>query len=433
MAKPSLPKGVEKLPSGVEIHGKGIRIWFMFRGKRVYEPLPQITKINKNGLAYAKNKRDAITTEIREGRFDYLAHFPDSARALELTKNPKEERTVAEGVAIWLKVSSGKNARITHVNYVSKSKHVLERWPVEKIKDITGSDIELFKNDLLKSGLSVKTVNDVFTVVRGVWETAFFDEVIKSNPLKRIKNAVTPDDSDFADPFNRNEIQRLQSIDVAPQDLNPFLFAIWTGLSVSEWCGLAWEDVDTKEWTVQVRRAFVDRHMKVPKEKIRNRKIELIEPAIQILRKQAQYTKMLGLVEYDVAQRDNVTSKKESITLVFVNSRAGVNAPWCAKTANTFFRGLLKRAGLRHRGPNQCRHTFASQCLSAYVPMEMLAYILGHNGTTMIRKHYGRFIPSDMPSMAGWISKQLGFPADTNGLENDKYAPILRQPKQKNP
>ena len=55
------------------------------------------------------------------------------------------------------------------------------------------------------------------------------------------------------------------------------------------------------------------------------------------------------------------------------------------------------------------RHTFASQALSSYVQVEWVARQLGHTDTTMVKKHYGRWIPSDTQSMAGIASKMMGF------------------------
>ncbi|WVM92580.1 DUF3596 domain-containing protein [Halopseudomonas pachastrellae] len=72
----------EKMPRGVEINGKQLRISFMLNGQRCREPLPGIVKVNKASIAYADNKRRTILAEIKEGRFDYAAHFPDSPRAL---------------------------------------------------------------------------------------------------------------------------------------------------------------------------------------------------------------------------------------------------------------------------------------------------------------------------------------------------------------
>jgi integrase len=47
--------------------------------------------------------------------------------------------------------------------------------------------------------------------------------------------------------------------------------------------------------------------------------------------------------------------------------------------------------------------------LSSYVPVEWVARQLGHADTSMVRKHYGRWIPKDTKSMAGHVSKMLGF------------------------
>lgn len=79
---------------------------------------------------------------------------------------------------------------------------------------------------------------------------------------------------------------------------------------------------------------------------------------------------------------------------------------------SNWFTAHLKKAEVRHRGANQCRHTFASQMLSSYVPVEWVARQLGHADTTMVRKHYGRWIPKDTKSMAGIVSKMLGFRAE---------------------
>ncbi|MOA57240.1 Phage integrase family protein [compost metagenome] len=83
--------------------------------------------------------------------------------------------------------------------------------------------------------------------------------------------------------------------------------------------------------------------------------------------------------------------------------------PWHASSVGRWLTAHLKRARVRHRGPNQCRHTFASQALSCYVPVEWVARQLGHTDTTMVKKHYGRWIPADTRSMAGIVSQMMGF------------------------
>ncbi len=96
-----------------------------------------------------------------------------------------------------------------------------------------------------------------------------------------------------------------------------------------------------------------------------------------------------------------------SATLLFRDGATG--KPWRSDDLDKWFTEHLAKAKVRHRGINQCRHTFASQALSCHVNMEWLARQLGHADTTMIKKHYGKFIPKDAKRMAGHVSEQMGF------------------------
>lgn len=75
--------------------------------------------------------------------------------------------------------------------------------------------------------------------------------------------------------------------------------------------------------------------------------------------------------------------------------------------------------------------TDAAAMQPTYTPA-WVARQLGHSDTTMIKKHYGRWIPRDTRSMAGMVSQMMGFNADTSGLDNSDSAPILPQGKRQN-
>ena len=405
-----LPAGVTKLPQGVEIHGNQIRLVFQYNGQRCREPLPGITKINKTTLSYASVKRQAILAEIKEGRFDYAAHFPNSTRAAEFAgvDAANARRTVKEGIDRWLEVQRAKKAASTVINYVSKSRHVEAKFGKRRLDSVTKSDLELFQAHLLKEGLAPKTVNDVFTVVRGVWADAFHDGVIKTNPLERIPNIEIDEDVGHADPFNREEIELIANADPERMsDARMMVFNCWAGLSLSEIVALAVEDVDLEAGVIRVRRALVVGEYKVPKERARIRTIELIDPALKLIREAVAEAEHSEPIQITVTQRDNVTTRKDKIRLLFRSSTTGL--PWNGKMVSKWFTAHLEKAGVRHRGANQCRHTFASQALSSYVPVEWVARQLGHSDTTMVRKHYATWIPRDAKSMAGLVSEMMGF------------------------
>ncbi|MHC8292481.1 tyrosine-type recombinase/integrase [Pseudomonas sp. LB3P58] len=165
--------------------------------------------------------------------------------------------------------------------------------------------------------------------------------------------------------------------------------------------------MDLDAGLVQVRRALVVCEFKVPKERSRVRVVELIDPALELMREIVTAAKEAPAVDITVIQRNNITSKKMKVRFLFRSSTSGLL--WSGKTLSNWFTAHLKKAEVRHRGANQCRNTFASQMLSSYVPVEWVARQLGHADTTMVRKHYGRWIPKDTKSMAGIVSKMLGF------------------------
>ena len=74
---------MSKLPTGVEIRGRNIRIWFMFRGKRCRETLKGWEITNSN-IKKAGNLRALIVHEINSGEFEYLRRFPQSSTGAKM-------------------------------------------------------------------------------------------------------------------------------------------------------------------------------------------------------------------------------------------------------------------------------------------------------------------------------------------------------------
>lgn len=436
-------------PRGVEIHGQMVRIAFMLNGKRCREPLRDMP-VNEKTIAYAKSIREIVLEEIKRGVFDYAKRFPDSlrfrAKRPEVTqgKNLSPDQpsaladtallpvaepavasdtasglTVREGVRLWLQVAKTDKATTTYTNYACKAGHVERHFGDRLIQDITVQELKLFRNELVKpangkKGLSPKTVNDIFTVVRGVWGDAEANELIEINRVDKIKNHKVKYKSQ-AFPFTREEITRLLTADPKRhREARVVVFNCWTGLSRSELLGLAREDVDLTHNRLRVRRAFVDGIYRIPKEEHREREIELIAPAAKLIRCIMEDTAAAPISQIEVVQRDNLSTEPEEVTLLFRDWRTGQE--WDADELDEWFKQHLVKTKVAHRGINQCRHTFASQALSSHVTLEWLAKQLGHADTTMIKKHYAKLIPDDTKRMASQVSSQMGFGEDWDGV-----------------
>jgi integrase len=208
----------------------------------------------------------------------------------------------------------------------------------------------------------------------------------------------------------RSEIERIAAADPSRMaDSRMIVFNCWAGLSLSELIAAAVEDVDLVVGTLTIRRALVAGDFKVPKERSRIRTVKLIAPALELelLTEIVAEDKDAEPTHITVVQRDNITKKHERVRFLLRSSTSGLL--WNGKTVSNWFTAHLEKAGIRHRGANQARRTFASQSLSSYVPIEWVGRQLGHSDTTMMRKHYGRWLSKDTKSVADIVSKMMGF------------------------
>ena len=396
-----------ELPDGVQVHGSAIRIDFRYRGVRCRETLKglQVTKAN---IKFAENKRASILYEIGRGTFDYASHFPDSNRCREFGSNPHRDRTVDQALDLWLSVKKVRTAQSTYVNYKSKvENHIRPRWGSHRLASITKTEIEKWiALDLVV--LSNKTINEVMIVLRGIFKDAKADNVRNDSPVEAIDNLPLGDRED-PDPFTQTEIATILSTPTKrQQEIHMMGFAFWSGLRISELIALAWEDIDLKRGTVKVCRAKVGGRFKQTKTKRSTREVELITPALEWLQAQRPYTEDLAPRRLKVTSRDNKKTFDEEVRVVFLNSNTMKPHRSDGTVRNCFWSTHLKKAKVRYRGPNNARHTFISQLLTAGIPKEWIIRQVGHTSTRMIDEHYGRWISEDATGMAQFVSERLG-------------------------
>lgn len=401
---------------GVTLRNGRIQLSFSYEGERCRELLPPEIVISQRSVDYAENKLRSIKVEIAEKRFNYREHFPNSPKALKLDGLNSDDinRSVSEGVDLWLKIKEESTAKSTYDGYFSKAQHVKNYFEKRRIQQLKKTDLIKFRQHLIQTKkFEIKTVSDIFTALRGAFDLAYEDGIIKDNPLSRIKNLKEDEDKESeADPFNQAELDQITNLKekgyYRPQAINMFLFQCWTGLSFSEQLAVAWEDIDFENWTLNVRRARVANEFKVPKEPSRNRTIDLLQPGIDILKEQKNLTFHQDPRKYEVKRRNNITTKTESLRFVFTNDRPeAIDGLWKKKSVQDAYSTILKHAKVRHRGANQPRHTFASMLLTKYVPIDLVATLMGHTNSETTKKHYAKIIPEDRPNMAKVISELL--------------------------
>ena len=216
-------------------------------------------------------------------------------------------------------------------------------------------------------------------------------------------------DPEAPDPFTRAEIKQiLETHTNRTQELLMVKFMIWAGPRVSETIALAWEDVDLEQGTVTFRRSKVRGAYRVTKTRRSTRKVRLLAPAWDALQKINALNRKKKAETVDIVERDNKTVRQHKLHFVFLNTKSGLPHVSDFVVRDRFFKAHLLAAGVRYRGPGQCRHTYASQLLTTGIAsIDWIAEQMGHTNGNMIRQHYGTWINEDGPDVVGMLQLAL--------------------------
>ena len=134
-------------PTGVENHGGSLRIWFLYKGKRVRENLgvPDTAKNRK----IAGELRSSVCFAIRMGNFDYAEKFPNSPNLARFGQDRKEI-TVLELTERWSELKRMEISSNTMSRYESIIKNMLPRIGENKmVSAVTTEDLLYVRKELL--------------------------------------------------------------------------------------------------------------------------------------------------------------------------------------------------------------------------------------------------------------------------------------------
>ncbi len=393
---------------GVEVRGESIRICFMYRGARCKETIKGL-KVSRENLKFASTKRSVILHEIAIGTFDYAKHFPESSKAQIFSGSKAIKRTVAEAVDLWLSAKKGNVAKSTIDNYVSKAnKHIVPQFGYKPISMVLKTEIEQWISVSL-SHLKNKTINEILIIMRGIFRDAMADRIISENPMGYIDNGEVIKDP--PDPFTQTEINKILATKTRRRaEVLMMKFAIWTGVRVSELIAFGWDDIDFDRGIIKVSRANVKGHYKIPKTKGSVREIELLKPALDALIEIKTDSFAYPPIEITITREDNKTLQIERWRPIWRNSNTKQPHANDGTVRERFWSNHLIKAGVRYRGPNHARHTYASQLLSTgAISKDWIASQMGHVNTKMLDERYAKWIPEDAPPMASIVNQVFGF------------------------
>jgi integrase len=263
----------------------------------------------------------------------------------------------------------------------------------KKVDKITEDDIEAWIYGTILKTASANTALIYLTVLSNIFKFAMRKRYVIYNPVSTVHRPkyVRP----TPDPFNMDEVQAI--IGVSPALYRNFLVVkFFSGLRISELCGLMWNDIDLVNNTISVRRSMLNRVVDDVKNAYSRRDVHML-PAVK---------------DAIIAQRDITLGRSEYVfvdeTMLPIHDNRFSKRVW---------QDLLKKAGVRYRCFRKSRQSFITQSIEAGASLSTVSKMVGHCDNSMIWKHYQKLL--DKPEDYVLMSNVLHVPTtqDDNTLK----------------
>ncbi|MCP4449333.1 MAG: site-specific integrase [Myxococcales bacterium] len=236
--------------------------------------------------------------------------------------------------------------------------HLVPALGRHALHKITEKELEYFKADKLRAGLSPKTINNLLSILRQLLVVATEWGFIANVPRVRWLKVPKP----IFDFLDFEEASRLvEGASAEPEWQTMIWLALKTGLRLGELRALQWDDVDLVAGRLVVRHSAWKQHLGTPKNG-RTREAPLSAQTVKRLR---AHRHLRG--DFVFCRMDGAMLTKEQ-------------CKWPLWRA-------CKRAGLRRVGWHPLRHTFASHLVMRGVPLKAVQELMGHSTIEMTMRY----------------------------------------------
>ncbi|MCK9455584.1 site-specific integrase [Sulfurimonas sp.] len=268
-------------------------------------------------------------------------------------------------------------------------------------------DIEKWQNKLLKEFKHL-TVQKYRSVFLSIFDYAVKNEVVESNPIRKVESPktiekVTMHDNDEENdifPFSEAEIKTL--LEKADGYLKNFIMLMYaSGIRPGEIIALSWNDIDFNKKQINIYKTIVNGKIGPVKTQSSKRKID-----------------MLPLAEMALKEQYKITSNNEYI---FISNQKKLF--YSHDIINVRLKKVLKANKIQVRKLYNLRHTFASQLIAAGEDITWVSKTLGHKDAQTTLMYYTKFIKKGENERLEKISKigaNFGANIFDSGLKADK-------------
>ena len=330
----------------------------------------QVTYYSPSGQRKRKSFSAKTKTEVKKKRKDFEREL--ALGRITETSNCTVVDLLKEAIEYDFKIGILQEAAYTRQLYTVKiiNKSTIGSTPIVKL---TEDAINTFLLEL-KIKYSNSVISKVFSALRRAYRIAISKRLLMHNLMdssfikkpksnrqdKKVYAFTCEEEAIFLEALKEKRY-RLKCIDYNSM----FMIELFAGLRMGEICALTPNDIDLKNNVIHVRNTItrgIDYEVKVADSTKTPRGC-----------RDVPINKML--VETLEKVLDNYVENKYN--LLFYNEAQ--DRPVSTQQANSYFRRLCTKIGLQPiGGQHLLRHTFATRCIEAEIPAEVLMRWMGH-------------------------------------------------------
>lgn len=376
--------------------------------------------------------RDPVTgnrRQLTKGGFRTKKLAEDAARKIEQdisdgTFIEESDITFNEFVSEWLDYYS-KYVKKSTVNTRKTAINTLNKYIINaKLRKITKPYYIKLLHDLYDRGSAKNTILNIHSTASLIFKYANEEKrIIKNNPTKNVdlrfldkekgKSAddikILADDEKF---LEKEDLATFLNIakdrqEEYPQDYIIFLVLAYTGLRRGEISVLKWSDVDLESQSLSVTKTFSygkthlgnDVVLSPPKTKESERIIDIDQFVIEQLKIHKAWQN-----EFIMRNRKTYTD----LDFMFVNINKYPGYPIAPNLIYDHFKSILNEMEYEtDLSPHSLRHTHASLCIEAEIPLRDIAERLGQSDTRTLEKIYAHTTKGQRQKVATRFNKLM--------------------------
>lgn len=334
---------------------------------------------------------------LKELKEKYLKAIYEDKMKLNILDN---KLTLNEWYEKWLsehKYNIIRNStRLVYQNIFAK--YISPELGELRISEITHLQVKQLINDVDRKGLGFETKNKIRILLGDMFNKAIIDDLAKKNPAKGIK-VFRNDEEDGGKDIRVLSLEEQSLFFECSKGTfydNLFTVAVCTGLRCGELAALTENDIDFDKNEIKVTKTLLYQkldddtkktfQLHPPKTKTSYRKVPMIEPCINALKKQ--------IIQKNVIASKSPKSPPKGLEDLLFTTK--YNTPFNSQIMIDAIKKIVEEINLCcdeleaiEPFSSHCfRHTFATRCLENGVKPKIIQELLGHASLQMTMDLY---------------------------------------------